>query len=220
MFILKKTILFLLCLHTIPLSVIAYRLELITGTHMSAYLPLITTMRLKQFAQYPYLYNSNFEIEFPLVKSFAAMQDSSLVIVYDNQEIAGILTAAAMVPYEAQFNGSLKTFRDNGLEPEDYYYIAEIIIKSEFRNHGFSRLLFTALENHAKQLGFKAACLLVETHESHPLKPIEYKNLKNLWVKLGYTSIPAYILFSWDTFIGNGLSEEREHRLDYWIKQL
>ena len=177
MFILKK-ILFLVSLLSVSLSAFSYTVELITGTAMDPFLPIITTMRLKQFSKYPYLYNSNFEIEFPLVKSFAAMQDSALVIVYDNQEIVGILTAAAMVPYDSQFNGSLDAFRKYGLDPETYYYIAEVIINHEYRQKGLCPLLFTEIEAYAKKQGYAACCLLVESHEIHPLKPKDYKKLE------------------------------------------
>ena len=215
-----KKIICLFSLLSVTFSIISYEFELIRGIDMDPFLSIITTMRLKQFAQYPYLYNGNNEIEFPLVQSFVAMEDSALLLVYDNQQIAGILTAAAMVPYDTQFDGSLKSFRDNGLCPEEYYYIAEIIIKPEYREKGLSKILFKKIEEHAKKLGYRATSLLVESHESHPLKPKNYINLNNIWIKLGYQAISAYVLSSWDTFIEDGTSKEKEHRLDYWIKRI
>jgi GNAT superfamily N-acetyltransferase len=196
-----------------------YSIKLITGDAVEQFLPFVATQAITTFSQYPYLYCGNYEEEINIRTPFVKFKETAIAIAYYKEAPVGFLTGYKFTVFDSHFIGSINLFRHAGLNPEEYYYFGEIIIIPEHRGNQLSTKLFTVLENYAQNLGYKAACIVTEEHESHPLRPNNYKSLKPLWNFLGYQKTSLIIYSSWQTYQPDGSVIEEEHPLTYWIKE-
>jgi hypothetical protein len=201
-----------------PLLLPSYTIKIITGAaELKTLVPFIAQQRLSYFRDYPYLYQGKYEEEYTYLEWFSSLPYSAIAVVYHESKPVGFLTGTAFVDFDQHFEGSCSIFEKNALKPALYYYFSEIILP-EHHQQNLSSHLFFALENYAKSLGFSAGCFVDESHETHPLKPADYKPLDILWQKIGYKKSSITINFSWPTYQSNGPILQQKHTLSYWLK--
>lgn len=195
-----------------------YTTTLLTGKQLHKILPFIATQRIVLFYEYPYLYEGNYEQEMAYLTWFAQLPYSAVVVAYVDEEPVGFISGTALIDFDEHFKGTVQLFKTAGLQPKNYYYIAEVMVLPEHRGHQLSDQLFDYLEKYAEQQGYTAVCGVTESHEQHPLKPTDYISLEPLWQRLGYKKSDLVINFSWLTRQVDGSSREAEHLLRFWLK--
>jgi GNAT superfamily N-acetyltransferase len=198
-----------------------YFVQIVTGDALKELVPFIATERIIAFSEYPYLYAGNFTEEMSDLAAFAQAPDSAFAIAYYGETPVGLLTGCPLAHGFRYFKEPISIVDQENILAHRCYYFAEIIILPEHRGKKLTGKLFDALENHAKKLGYTQGALITESHESHPLKPTNYRSLEPLWNnKLNYKKMPLKLHASWRTYQPDGSAEHQEHTLHFWTKML
>jgi ribosomal protein S18 acetylase RimI-like enzyme len=179
----------------------------------------IAQSRINFYRGYPYLYEGNMEEERDYVKWFFSSPKSAVAFAYDGEKIIGFITGTPLVYFDEHFKGSADSFKKAELIPEDYYYLTDVIILPEYRGNGIAKKLCRMLEEYAKQLEFRAGCFVNERHEKHPLKPAEYTDLDDIFIRSGCIKLPISVIHNWKTIMVDGNNQDQDHTLVYWHKK-
>lgn len=199
----------------------SYSIKLLTKEEVTPLLPFVANLRINIFREYPYLYEGNFKEEMDDLEHCAKLPKNALAIAYHEDTPVGFLYGIPLVEFAPHFENSvLDLFKEKNLEPESCYYFADIIILPEHRGNNLSKKLFDALEMYAQEQGYRSASFITESHESHPLKPINYKSLDPLWNSLQYKKTDLTSYGSWLTHQPDGSITRQRHSADIWFKHL
>lgn len=202
------------------ISMMALHLHVCVSQEVDNHIKFIIEQRLREFANYPYLYRGTLNEELEYL-TYLYKEPAILAIAYENEKPVGFITGTSFVNYSEHFSGSYELFKRAGFNPADYYYCSEVIVAPEHQGKGIARQLFAVLENHALAHGYKKVCFVCETHpEGHPQKPVDYRELDPLWRKLGYEKTDLHATHAWPTIQPDGTSVEQVHAMRYWIKDL
>lgn len=197
-----------------------YSLKLLTSSELQEIVPFMVEQRIAAFRDYPYLYEGNTKEENEYCQWFVRQSHSAVAVAYWNGQPAGFVSGTSFTDFDIHFKASIDLFENNGLDPKKFYYIPEVIIMPEHRKKGLARKLLNLIEQHAQKLGYQSSCLVHETHEHHPLKPINYQTSENIWLKHGYWKTGMIIKFPWLTLQPDSSLKNEDHELRYWIKNL
>lgn len=179
----------------------------------------IAQSRIQAYREYPYLYEGNLQEEIAHIKWFFSLPRSAAAFAYDGTKLIGVIIGTSFKDFDEHFKGSVDRFKKAQLDPEEYYYFTDIIISPAYRGRGIAKRLSKLIEDHAKDLGYKAGCCVNESHEKHPLKPSDYKGLDVAFANAGYRKLPVTLTFNWQTRVADGRSQDMDHILVYWIKR-
>lgn len=172
-------------------------------------------MRIAIFKEFPYLYEGNIESEKEYLDVFFNSQKSLILLVFDGDKVVG---CSSVVPLDEESDTIQKPFLDRNIDPKDYLYIGEAMIKKPYRNLGILGKFFVpAYNNHAKIHGFKHLVFItVNRAHSHPQRPSDYRNLEPIWQHFGYKLMPGmFVKASW---LQSDTLKEEENELGVWIK--
>lgn len=197
-----------------------YEIKIFTGESLENLRSFVVNLRITIFKEYPYLYEGNVKEENAYFDWFSKLPNTAIAVAYLDAKPIGFTSGTSFVDFDEHFQGSVDIFTKAKLEAKNYYYFPEILILPEHDNDLINYRLFEALENHAKKLNYKSGCFVTEEHESHPLKPQDYKPLDYLWHLLDYTKSALIINFSWSTIQADKSSKDKKHALIYWLKKL
>lgn len=184
------------------------------GDELLKWVNIIAEMRISEFRNFPYLYAGNIEIEKKYLTSYTQDIKSAVIIASYQDKIAGILTGMPLTSHLDPVNGAKELFIKNGLNPLEYYYCGEFIVKPEFRNQGIAKMLYIKQVEYAKKQRFKKFCLMTVDRSK---KPPSYFDTELLWKKLGFIKTDMKVKLSWPTINENQSIEDREHVLTFWI---
>lgn len=184
------------------------------------YLPFVAEQRINAYREYPYLYNGKMEEEIQYLDWFSKLKHSAIVIAFYNDEPVGFITGTALAAFDEHNKGSIELFKNSGMAFDAYYYIADAIVKPEHRNKSLVTHMAQMIEEHAEILGYTSVCFVNESHELHPLKPEGYKELDGLFKKNGYSKTEMIITYRWQTRHVDGSTQEQNHEMNYWKKNL
>lgn len=185
---------------------------------LAPYLPFIAEQRINAYREYPYLYNGKMEEEINYLSWFSQLKHTSIVIAFYNDEPVGFITGTALSAFDEHFKGSVNLFKNANLPYDTYYYLSDAIVLPEHRNKLLVTQMAQLMEEHADILGYTATCFVCEHHESHPLKPQNYKELDELFKKNGYSKTDMVITYHWQTRHADGSIKEENHAMNYWVK--
>ena len=197
-----------------------YSIKLLVGEEVQEVVPCMVEQRIAAFCEYPYLYEGNTKEESEYCQWFAGLPHSAVAVAYLDGQPVGFVSGTSFVDFGVHFKESIGLFEENGFDSKKFYYIPEVIIVPEHRKKGLLENLHDLIEQHAKSIGYKATCLVEESHDNHPLKPVAYQSHNGLWLKLGYSQTQMIITFPWLTIQADGSLKDEMHRLRYWIKNL
>ena len=182
--------------------------------HLRPFLPELAGLRIKVFAEWPYLYEGTLAYEERYLTRFAEAPDHVAICAFDGNNLIGAATAA---PLRYQHEEFTSPFTQAGLPTDDIFYFGESVLQRSYRGRGFGHKFFDGREAHASALGYaKTAFCAVIRPTDHPLRPSDYRPLDAFWRKRGYRPLAGIVAhFSW-TEIGN--SEETVNALQFWGK--
>jgi GNAT superfamily N-acetyltransferase len=195
-----------------------YTIKLLTHQEITNALPFVIQQRLTTFSEYPYLYQGTEAEEQAYVNLFLTFSNSAIAIAYYQEKPVGFLMGTSFSAFDQHFQGSLILFKDAGIEPTSYYYFSDLIVVSEHRGRFIGTQLYTVMENFARKQGYTAGCCVTEIYDTHPLKPTNYKSIKNFLTNLGYTQSTLAVYHEWATKQQDGTTYQQVHPLTYWLK--
>ena len=191
--------------------------ENLTGKALLDCLADLARLRIEVFAEWPYLYDGSLAYEERYLEAFAASKGAVIIAARDPAgHLVGAATAAPLRDHAKEF---AEPFAGAGLDPAACFYLAESVLRKEWRGHGAGRTFFRAREAEARRQGF-GACVFasVMRPEDHPSRPQDYQPLDPFWRRLGYRPVDGLIAhFSW-----KDLEEEAEtdKPLQVWHRTL
>lgn len=176
----------------------------------------IAALRLRIFADYPYLYEGDAAFEAGYLRPYLEAPGAIVVAVWDGAELVG---AATGTPLEGHHPAFAAAFAMLEVPASEVFYCAESVLLPAYRGRGIGHTFFDRREAHARALGHRwsAFCSVVRP-EDHPARPADYHDLEGFWTRRGYAKLPGVIArFRWrDRFE----ADESEKPLQFWIRRL
>jgi GNAT superfamily N-acetyltransferase len=187
----------------------------LTGEEIAAHLDDLARLRIAVFAEYPYLYDGDAAYEADYIREFAAAPEAVLVAAVDGGKVVGVATASPMWAQKPAFRAP---FEERGIDTNRLFYFGESVLLPEYRGRGLGHAFFDRRESAAREAGANAACFAAVIREAgHPDRPHGYRPLDAFWRKRGYEQVPGLVSrLAWKQ---HGEAEERENRLQYWMRE-
>jgi GNAT superfamily N-acetyltransferase len=186
----------------------------LSGDEIAVHLSDLARLRISVFSDYPYLYDGDEEYETSYLREFAAAPEAVLVAAFDGDEVVGAATASPMWAQKPAFRAP---FEERGIDTNRLFYLGESVLLARYRGQGIGHAFFDRREDAARADGATAACFAAVIREDDdPERPSWYRPLDGFWRKRGYEKVRGLISFlSWKQ---HGEAEERENRLQYWMR--
>lgn len=188
----------------------------LTGAEIAASIEAIADLRIRVFADFPYLYDGSRDYEARYLAEYVAAPDAVLVGAFAGEAMVGAATAASMIHQKAEFRAP---FEARGIDTARLFYFGESVLLSAWRGRGIGHAFFDHREAHARALGRFAwtAFCAVDRADDDPRKPVDHRGNEVFWGKRGYERRPGMTMrLPWDE-IGQG---ETDHALTFWLRPL
>jgi len=187
--------------------------EVLRGPAIERHLGALARLRIEVFAEWPYLYAGSLEYEERYLSEFARAEQAVLVLVRDGDEIVGASSALPLAEEHAEL---ARPFLANGVRPDEWYYLAESVLRASYRGRGLGRRFFEGRENAGRQFGFgKYAFCAVERSPTDPRRPERSFDLEPFWQRQGYRKSELVARLSWRE---HDEATESEKPLSFWLK--
>lgn len=192
--------------------------EGVSGDGLQAVIPDLARLRLRVFAEYPYLYEGSMAEEERYMQAYQASALGLIAVarLQDSGAVAGVSTALPMEDAESCFS---TPFRDKGFDSREILYCGESVLLPEWRGFGLGHRFFDLREAHGRALGRKYSCFCaVIRPEDHPLRPADYHPHDVFWRKRGYTPVEGLVChFTWKD---RGEAQATEKAMQFWLREL
>ena len=187
----------------------------LTGGELAAALDDLADLRIRVFADWPYLYEGDPAYEAEYLKEFAAAPQAVLVAAFDGAQIVGAATAAPMRDQKAEFSAP---FAARGLDIARLFYFGESVLLPQYRGQGVGHAFFDHREAQARACGADAACFAAVIRPAdHPARPAGYVPLDAFWTRRGYAPVPGLTTdLAWKD---HGDATETLKPMQYWLRQ-
>jgi GNAT superfamily N-acetyltransferase len=188
----------------------------LTGGEILGAIGALADLRIRVFAEWPYLYDGDLAYEAEYLREFAAAPGAVLVAASDGDRIVGAATAS---PMDAQDVEVRAPFVVHGIATADLFYFGESVLLPEYRGRGVGHAFFDAREAQARACGAASACFAaVIRAEDHPARPADYLPLEGFWRRRGYLPVAGLVTaFAWRD---HGESAESAKPMQYWMRQV
>lgn len=191
--------------------------SLLARADLDAALDDLARLRIAVFADWPYLYDGDLGYERRYLGAFAASPGAVIVAARaPDGQMVGAATAAPLSDHADEF---AEPFARAGLDPENYFYLAESVLLPDWRGLGAGRKFFEMREHAGRAQGFaKAVFASVIRPADHPDRPDGYVPLDAFWRRLGYRPVEGLKAgFSWRD---KGEAAETVKALQVWGRDL
>ncbi|MEK6627422.1 MAG: GNAT family N-acetyltransferase [Bdellovibrionota bacterium] len=198
-----------------------YSVETIKSDHLIFYLNAIAAFRIKYFREFPYLYEGNLEYEQKYISGFAKNPKALLLIIKSDDEIVGVSTAIPLISDADILGNASKKFTEKKLNPKEFYYYGEVVIKPEHRGQGIASYLMRKQETFAKDLGYKKISLATVVRDKNdPRTPKDYVSTDEVWKAVGFKKEEIFINYEWPTILSNNTIKSIDNQMVFWTKEL
>lgn len=185
---------------------------------IAAKLDAVAELRIKVFAEFPYLYAGDLEYERNYLEVYLESAGAIIVGAWEGDRLVGASTGTPMEDHSDGFAFD-DAFSGSGLAVNEIFYCAELVLLSEYRGRGIGGAFFDHRETHARALGrrWSAFCAVIRP-DDHPARPEGYTPHDGFWTKRGYAKLSGAIArFNWKD---HGDARETEKKLQFWICDL
>lgn len=197
-----------------------FRIEVFKGHETAPYIQKLAEMRLKEFAQFPYLYKGTLEDELPYINVYTQEPQAILVSAFQGNELVGLFSGMPLETFAPFVKSWADKMKEEGFETQKFFYAGELMIESHFRKQGLGSQLMNRLIQEAKQMGFKAMmCVTSIRSLNHPLRPKAYFDSDTIWGKYGLVKTPIVFTAPYPTHQADGTVKTEQNELACWIKQ-
>ncbi len=188
------------------------------GRDALTYLEPIAKLRIKVFAEWPYIYEGDLDYEKHYLETYFKTKNSFITLAFSEQGlIVGATTAVWLPNADPSFQ---KPFLDAKYDLETICYYGESVLLSKWRGQGVGKEFMFRREKFAKTFPTVIHCAFcaVMRPNSHPLYDKSYKSLDGFWHKIGFSPVQGMVAhYSWKDI---GDQNETEKPLQFWMKKL
>ena len=191
--------------------------SLLSASEIAAALDDLARLRISVFAAWPYLYAGDAAYEARYLAQFAASEGAVVIAARDPAgRMVGAATAAPLADHASEF---AIPFARAGLDPADYFYLAESVLEPAWRGQGAGKRFFEMREAAGRAQGFvRAVFAAVVRPENHPARPADHVPLDGFWRRRGYRPLEGLVAqFRWPDL---GATEETTKPLQVWGREL
>lgn len=190
--------------------------EALTGAAIAPAIPALAQLRIRVFAEWPYLYDGDLAYEEEYLSEFAAAPDAVLVVARHEGRIVGASTAS---PMAAQAGEIREPVAAAGFDTSAISYFGESVLLPEYRGRGLGHAFFDHREAAARACGLTTAMFAaVIRPEDHPSRPQGYRPLDTFWQGRGYSPVKGLICnLAWRD---HGEDAETPKPLQFWSRAL
>lgn len=157
------------------------------------YLDEILKMRLKNFIEFPYLYEGDEKYEQKYLEVLMESKTSLLIIVKENDKVIATGTGLCL-------NDEVD-FVKNPYINEDInkiFYISEVVVNKEYRKSGIAKIIGDKFIEYAFQNNYKKIVFCsVNRNSNHKLRPKNYYPNENIWIKYGFSRSDKKCYIPW-----------------------
>ena len=190
-------------------------LRTLTGRALDAVLDDLARLRIKVFADFPYLYDGDFAYERRYLEPYRANDGAIVVGAFEGDRLVGAATGMPLMGHSDDFAAA---FADSEIDLGDVFYCAESVLLPEFRGRGIGHAFFEAREAHARELGFGKVAFCAVVRGEHHMEPKGYRPLDPFWRGRGYIPLEGVIAqFRWRDL---GEDSESSKALQFWLREL
>ena len=193
----------------------AVRVEALRGDAIAPRLDALARLRIAVFRDWPYLYDGDLGYERDYLAAYAA-PGAVVVGAFHGDAMVGAATAAPLDDHADDFAGAIEAI---GRDPSEVYYLAESVLRPDYRGLGIGHRFFDAREAEGRALGrrFAAFCSVIRPN-GHPARPADARTHDAFWCGRGYAPIRgAVATFRWRDV---GEAEQTAKRLQFWGRPL
>jgi GNAT superfamily N-acetyltransferase len=188
----------------------------LSSAEIAAHLDEIAALRIRVFAEFPYLYDGDMAYERRYLATYRDSPGAIVVGAWDGDALVGASTGTPLEQHDDEF---ASTFRDTNIATRAVFYCAESVLLPAYRGRGVGKRFFDLREAHARAMGrrWSAFCAVIRPAD-HPARPKDYRPLDGFWMARGYRVLPGAIAkFRWKD---HGDVGETEKDLQFWIRDL
>lgn len=198
-----------------------YSFEIYYGKKIEPHIQIVAQMRIKEFANYPYLYDGNMDYEKEYLTYYTKNEHSMLILVKEKNKVIACATSTPLSVFIDFFGDSRNSFERASKNIDQFYYYGEIIILPQYRNLGLGNQIYNKRLEYAKSLAYKNVAIITVVRPSdHKLKPNNYIETYGLFEKQGFKPNGITCENSYLTFVECGVSKEKLNLMKYWEKEL
>ncbi|MEM9267904.1 MAG: GNAT family N-acetyltransferase [Pseudomonadota bacterium] len=173
----------------------------------------LAALRVRVFAEYPYLYEGDLAYEREYLAPIVEDQEATLIGAFDQDRLVGASTGTRLLRHDPAFATALAS-QDWDLSA--VYYCAESVLLPAYRGQGLGHRFFDLREQSARASGYRISTFCAVLRKG-PMPP-DYRPLDGFWRKRGYMPVPGAIAqFAWKDL---GESAETEKPLQFWARNL
>lgn len=168
----------------------------VRGKEIQGYIDDLAALRIEVFKEFPYLYDGNIEDEHKYLMRYSLSKNSLVLLVFDDDKIVGASTA---LPLKDADSGFQEPFHNSPYSIENIFYFGESVLRAKYRSNGIGNKFFQEREKFALSLGYNSFVFCaVNREKNHVLKPDNYRDLSEWWLRIGYRSMPDFVCnYSW-----------------------
>jgi GNAT superfamily N-acetyltransferase len=192
------------------------RVTTMARAEIAAHLRDLAELRIRVFAEYPYLYDGDLTYERRYLRAYAESAGAIVVGAWDGPRLVGAATGTPMEDHADEF---AQAFAGLDFAVGDIFDCGESVLLPEYRGRGVGHSFFDLREAHARELGrhWSAFCAVVRPQD-HPARPVRYRPLDDFWRRRGYRQLPGAIArLRWKDI---GKPDETEKPMQFWIRSL
>lgn len=189
-------------------------IRVVSGDELAPLIPVLADLRIRVFADYPYLYSGTVDYEASYLGDFASAPDAVVVIAADAGRIVGCATGSALRGHHQEFSAPLAAA---GYDLSSTFYFGESVLDPAWRGRGIGHAFFDAREAHAGSRGYARTCFCaVVRADDDPRKPIGYSTLDSFWRKRGYHRLEGVLAtYNWPEAVDG---PSIPHPMAYWVR--
>lgn len=173
-------------------------IKLVYGHEISDYINQIARLRIKVFREFPYLYEGDLEYEKKYLARYVNARHSLCILVFDKAELVGM---SSCLPFIEEEDDIKKPYLDAGIDIQNSFYFGESILDAKYRGNGLGKDFFKLREEYALKVYpdlIRCAFCAVQREADHPLKPPDYRELRQFWHSQGYLLNKSLVLsYKW-----------------------
>jgi GNAT superfamily N-acetyltransferase len=194
----------------------AVTIRTLAGDEILAAIDHLAQLRMRVFADWPYLYDGDAAYEAGYLREFVAEPDSLMIAAVDGARIVGAATASPMAGQKPAFRAP---FEARGIDTSRLFYFGESVLLREYRGRGIGSAFFDGREAGARAWGANSATFAAVIRAAdHPDRPADYVPLDGFWRKRGYAPVAGFVTeLPWKE---HGEARESPKRMQNWLRAI
>ncbi|MEM0915759.1 MAG: GNAT family N-acetyltransferase [Planctomycetota bacterium] len=199
------------------------------GAEIARYMDDLARLRLRVFAEWPYLYDGGEAEERDYLSAMAGSAEALCVLAIDERDGDRVVGASTAMPLGDEHAEFREPFERAGIDVGSVFYLAESVLLPAYRGRGIGRVFFDRRESYGRRLdgrrrasggaGFAwLAFCGVDRVPDDPRRPAGHRELGPWWRSLGYRRRDDLVArLAWSEI---GEAEASEKPLTFWLKPM